>query len=192
MTSSVELAWNYVKLNDVGMLQTIVPREVHPNSKISEPGCQIAHLLHAAAAFGSLECLQYLISVGGNPKATSENGFTILHWAAYGGWLNILKYLAANRFEMTMTESTKQTALHIAAARGHANCVRFLADHVSMDKPAEFDWSPLHFAVAYGHKHVCEILLEKGANPGVLDQLGRTVEVLANEYKRKWWSQMRE
>ncbi|KAH0792875.1 ankyrin repeat domain-containing protein [Histomonas meleagridis] len=191
MTTPVEIAWKYIKLNDIENLKKMVPREVDPNASIPDEKCEIRFLMHAAAAFGSLDCLKYLVDEGGDLNHANSKGYTVLHWAAYGGWDDVLAYLFSKNVLLDTPEKTGQTALHIASARGHILCVNFLAGHGSiLDKPAGFKWSPLHFAISYGQQDAAEILISKGANPGIVDSLGRSVDVLAHEYKRKWWDEI--
>lgn len=193
MATPVERAWNSIKLNDITTLKQIVPSEVDPNASIPDENCEIRYLMHAAAAFGSLECLQYLVKIGGEEglRYATDKGYTVLHWAAYGGWEDILKYLHQKSVSLDTPEKTSQTALHIAAARGHLGCVEFLTQHLSMmDKTAEFKWTPLHFAIAYGQKETVTLLIKKGANTSIVDYLGRSADVLAREYKRKWWDEI--
>ncbi|KAH0791876.1 ankyrin repeat domain-containing protein [Histomonas meleagridis] len=166
----------------------IVPREVDPNSSIPDRKCDIRNLLSAAAAYGSLECLQFLADNGGDLNCISRNGYTLLHWAAFGGWDDVIYYLIGKNLSVDAADNNKQTALHIACVCGHESTVLLLIENCAhIDHPAMFKWTPLHFAIAYGQKDVCKILLSKGAKIDLKDDLGRNAEVLAHEYKRSWW-----
>ena len=187
--SSVITAWNYCKTNDIAGLAEIVPSVIPANSAIPDEKCEIRYLLHAAAAFGAQNCFKYLIEKGADKNSTTPSGFTVLHWAAYGGWIEIMKDLFSRNFPMNQADKSGQTALHVAAARGHLQAVEFLIEHNALiDAQAGFKWTPLHFAVAYGHKNVVALLIRKGAKISQTDTLGRSVDVLAQEYKRTWWS----
>ena len=190
---NVEIAWNFIKYRDLEGLSKLVPEQVPPNSAISDENIDIKYLTHAAAAFGSLECLKYLENNNADMNLVTPSGYSVVHWAAYGGWVDILEYLNSQKMPMNQTDSTEQNALHIAAARGHLNCVKFLVDcNIPLDKPAEYKWTPLHFAVAYGHSHIAKFLVERGASTTQVDLLGRSPEVLAREYNRNWWNDIQK
>lgn len=62
--------------------------------------------------------------------------------------------------------SSKQhfSLLHVAASRGDMNTVRQLLHTYSDANSLDFDGSPpLHYATAFGHKEVVELLIAKGA-----------------------------
>ena len=190
---NIELAWNFIKYRDLDGLSKLVPEQVSPNSSISDENIDIKYLTHAAAAFGSLECLKYLVSNKADLSLTTPSGYSVVHWAAYGGWVDILDYLNTKKIAMNQTDNTEQNPLHIAAARGHLNCVKFLVDcNIPLDKPAEYKWTPLHFAVAYGHSDIAKYLIERGASTIQVDLLGRSPEVLAREYNRNWWNDIQK
>ena len=190
---NIEAAWNYIKFRDIEGLKKLVPSQVSANSSITDDSTDIKYLTHAAAAFGSLECLKYLVDSGADLKLTTPTGYSVIHWAAYGGWVDILEYLNAKKMLMTQTENSDQNALHIASARGHLNCAKYLIDcNLPLDRPAEYKWTPLHFAIAYGHSHIAKYLVERGASTSQVDLLGRSAEVLAREYNRTWWSDIQK
>ena len=188
---NIETAWNFIKFRDLDGLSKLVPEHVSPNSAITDEDTEIRYLTHAAAAFGSLECLEYLVSNGADLNLVTPSGYSVVHWAAYGGWVEILDFLNSKKMILNQTEGTNQTALHIAAARGHLNCVKYLIEcNLQIDRPAEFKWTPLHFAVAYGHSQIAKYLVERGASTTQIDLLGRSPEVLAREYNRNWWNEL--
>jgi len=189
--SNTEKAWISIKLRDIKTLKSLVTKADEANASFQGNGNEISFLLHCAAAYGSIDCLKYLIECGAKKDKETTSGYTVVHWAAYGGWDSILAYLAAINFNMSIVDKSEQNALHIAASRGHLNCVKLLAElNVPIDRPAEYRWTPLHFAIAYGHRAIAEFLVERGASIKGLDSLGRTPEILAKEYNRNWWDEI--
>lgn len=58
--------------------------------------------------------------------------------------------------------------IHVAAAAGHQGIVRFLlSGEIRADPVAARDnnFTPLHAAAMRGNAHICQLLLENGANP---------------------------
>eukprot|EP00929_Paragymnodinium_shiwhaense_P118857 TRINITY_DN90755_c0_g1_i1.p1 TRINITY_DN90755_c0_g1~~TRINITY_DN90755_c0_g1_i1.p1 ORF type:complete len:1418 (+),score=233.69 TRINITY_DN90755_c0_g1_i1:157-4410(+) len=71
------------------------------------------------------------------------------------------------------------TALHMAAAGGCAKSVGFLLDHgasveAMVTSECKAHYTPLLDAAFEGHYQVCELLLQRRANPNVPNRLGRT------------------
>lgn len=193
ISNPVEEALKAIKYQDLNKLVTLVPHEVNPSAEIPDKTSELRNLVNAAAVYGSLDCLKHLIKKGADLSPSVKNGYTVVHWAAYAGRLQVLQYLKAisqeKKLVLKATDSTDKTALHIAAARGHLNCVKFLLNcDIDIDKQAEFRWTALHFAVAYGHYDIAKFLIDNGASKKLNDDLGRTAEVLATEYKRTGWN----
>lgn len=183
--------WNYARLDDIANLEKAIAAGV-PVLSLTYPGdSPFPSVFHAAVAHGSLNCARRLLrECPSLISVQSPNGFTAVHWAAYGGWLHLLQLLAQNKADMKALSKTRQTPLHIASARGHTNCIGWLTGYSDINAQEEFGWTPLHFAVAYGHKDVAALLIMKKAKTDVLDNLQRSVAVLASEYRRTWWAEV--
>ena len=189
MQSDLELAWGYIKYRNVDALKKLLKGDVPQQAAISDQSNDIRYLVHAAAAFGSVDCLKYLAECGADLNVDTPSGYSCVHWAAYGGWVEILEYLQTRNIPLNKADLTGQTALHVAAARGHLNVVKFLITSklsININQTAQYKWTPLHFAVAYGHTNIARYLIENNASIKEVDTLGRSPEVLAHEYNRNW------
>ena len=187
----IQLAWNYIKLTDIERLKPLIEGNVNPNSYISDEDCDINKLLAAAAAFGSLDSLSYLSDEGGNIEIVSKNGFSLLHWAASGGWDDIILFLISKGLSLDIEDKNGQAPLHLAAAHGHLSTIYLLIEHgANINCLTKFNWTPLHVSIAYGQQDVCNVLIQNGADYLITDSFGRSAEVLALEYNRKWWNDL--
>lgn len=190
-TDQVRLAWHYIKLNDVDNLKPLLSGGLNPNSSLIDSDCDINRLLSAAAAFGAFECLVSLFDEGGNIEIVSQNGYSLVHWAACGGWNDIILFLAAKGLSLDAEDANGQTPLHLAAAHGHLSTINLLISHgANINSVTKFKWTPLHVCIAYGQQYAAAALLQSGADSSLVDSFGRSPEVLANEYHRKWWNDL--
>jgi cytohesin len=88
--------------------------------------------LHWAAASGSVEAVNYLLSssVGADPRATRVNNFTPLHSAAMRGHAAVCEVLLqAGAGVNVQTDPQGYAPLHSAAFAGHLEAIRVLLAH---------------------------------------------------------------
>ena len=113
--------------------------------------------LMCAARLGNLEVVNALITAGANVNATDANGWTALFKAAYNPELDA----------------------------GFAPIVKALIDAgAEVDARIHFGITPLMLAAGGGEGAVCEVLLEAGADPKAVNEVGRTALTMAKE--RHW------
>ena len=92
-----------------------------------------------------------------------------IHWAADQGrtWHNLLLkvMLAAGDDPDVRAGPHRITALHVAAWKGNHRAARILLkQQPNMNAQDVEGWTPLHYAVHFGHEKVVKELLEAGAN----------------------------
>jgi ankyrin repeat protein len=191
MPSLVQDAWDAVQLDNVEVLKTLVPSSVSANASTCNPNNPIHTLLQCAAAHGSADCAEYLISNGANVQAKNFSGFTALHWSAYSGRSETVALLLEKGADIEARTDDGRTALHIAASRGH---LQYLIDLQSskpdLEAVSSQGWTALHFAIIANQKKTAQKLIELGVREDGPDSQGKTLADLAEEYERKWFAEL--
>ena len=88
---------------------------------------EVVTVLAAAAAYGQLEVVKYLVGAGSSLTAENERGRTPWAYPARNGRLEVVKYLVGQGLvSVTATNSNGNTALHYAAGGGRLEVVKYL------------------------------------------------------------------
>ena len=124
-----------------------------------------------AVISGSTMVLGYLLSHGANPLSVDVAGQQPIHIACGTGNLAIADIL----LNANVTPNTPTTTL--VKTPDDSGVYGLLED--CFDDSDQLDWNepgatPLHFAVYYGCASLVELLLERGAELNLKDQMGRT------------------
>jgi len=121
--------------------------------------------LCAAAMWGFLSIVHYLVEHGADKVKARDDGATALHLAAQGNHLEVVQYLVEQGVDADKAANSGGTALHEASRRGHVKVVRYLIRQgADKDKPRVDGLTALHFAAKGGHLAVAEYLVEQGAD----------------------------
>ncbi|KAL7936383.1 ankyrin [Trichoderma chlorosporum] len=117
--------------------------------------------LMKAAASGSVDTVQLLLTLGGDPNFCERDGLSAIHFAAEEGHTDIVRLLLNEGANVNAISSSGTTPLHCAANGGHASIVSLLLQHqVDPLKSTCHGWTALHHAAFMGHSHVVRLLLE--------------------------------
>jgi ankyrin repeat protein len=137
-------------------------------------------LLHAAAAGGHGDVVEFLIAEGFDSAATTENGSTPLHFAALGNHQKVAEILVANGAPVDSGETTPIVA---AAYAGHKDMIELL-----MSKGADINKGPeppLYQAVDWWETlDMAKLLLEAGADINARNKEGNTPLHSTARYRR--------
>ncbi len=135
--------------------------------------------LHAAAHNWNEAGLQALLELGADPDALDEHRRQPLHWAAIGRCLRDYEHgtkrLAPNRSAL-QAESVVNTNFQSRLAALESTISHFLAGrHITnIDRQDAFGHTPLHYAASMKLVGAAALLVEKGADPSLTDNEGRT------------------
>ena len=130
--------------------------------------------LHQAVAGGHKEILSLLLNEGCPINIVGS----ALHCAAQFGQTHMIEMLAERGLYVNIGDDKGWTPLHYAATCGQLESVRTLlrlGGRESMTKVAGICGTPLHRAVAIGHKDIVSLLLNEGCPINVVDSKGRSV-----------------
>jgi len=99
-------------------------------------------------------------------------GFTCLHLATFGGHTEIIHYLVAMGADINAGDGKSgRTALHYAVENENTDLIKFLLYYCNayVDSLTYNCCTPLHLAVGRRLKTVAEILMQAGADAGLLN-----------------------
>uniref|UniRef100_A0A670YIX1 VPS9 domain-containing protein n=1 Tax=Pseudonaja textilis TaxID=8673 RepID=A0A670YIX1_PSETE len=134
--------------------------------------------LHVAAIYGQAPLIDLLVSKGAVVTATDYHGSTPLHLACQKGYQNVTLLLLHYKSSTEAQDNNGNTALHLACIYGHEDCVKALVYYdvhsCKLDIGNEKGDTPLHIAARWGYQGIIEVLLQNGANPGILNRMKET------------------
>ena len=134
--------------------------------------------LHQAVAGGYKDIVSLLLNEGCPINVVDSEGRRVLHYAAKFGQIHMIEVLAEKGLDVNKGDDEGWTPLHHAAACGKLQSVRTLlrlGGRESMTKVADKHGTPLHLAVAGGHKGIVSLLLNEGCPINVVDSRGTSV-----------------
>jgi ankyrin repeat protein len=132
--------------------------------------------LHWAAADGSLETLELLISKGAEVDAKDTRfGRTPLHNAAYSSEVKSVATLLDKGAKLNAKDNDGCQPIHLATQAGNVEVLHLLLEKgADVAATESHGGTPLHIAVMSGKPEAARILLDHGAPPGTLDQYKNT------------------
>jgi ankyrin repeat protein len=134
-------------------------------------------VLMAAAESGDAVVVRLLLDKGADARAGNRVGWTALHGAAMTGQRDVAEALLAHGADVNAHDTLQhRTPLLWAAAGGHTDFVKLLLDRGADVKAKEtFHGATVLISAAAserGDLRLVNLLLEKGADPGVKDNYG--------------------
>lgn len=140
--------------------------------------------LHVAAEYGSTKTLKMMLAKTplGHPLVdigmVDNKGETALHWAVESDQGSATLYLGRMKADLNKRNNHGETPLYRACYQGYHKCVECLLElkaqlNVATDRKHKL-LSPLHISAEKGRADMVELLLEAGADPGLLDYDGKT------------------
>jgi len=129
-----------------------------------------------AALSGSSETVSLLLRQEADVDAAAKNGWTALMIATVKGYVDIAQLLLEHGARPNRPDTYSWTPLMRAVYERRLPMVRLLAGHpgTEVNQRGENGVTALHLAVAKGGAAIARLLLERGADPGIADDSGRT------------------
>ena len=122
--------------------------------------------LHFAAEAGQTDIVDYLIAAGADVNAEDISGETPLQFAVDKGYKEVVALLI---------ENGAYVSLYVAARFGDLARVKsFIEDGADVNAIKESGETPLHAALAEGHKEIAELLIARGADVNAKNASRRT------------------
>ena len=138
--------------------------------------------LHLSATYDHSELVRFLVELGADVNAMSDNCYSALHTATENDDHQLMRMLVmdlgaeidANRLPKVESLRYRRPLpyLHVAALEGHDEAARVLVEELGADvDPKDTDgWTAL-IAAEHGHHEVIRVLAEFGANVGAKDEI---------------------
>ena len=121
----------------------------------------------------NIEVLEYLKSLGLDPKVQSPTGQTLAHtFARLGANKEVLNFLKDNGIDHAQADKDGNTPLMLASSRGNAESVSFWLQTNKINAVNKDGKSALSNAIATNNPEIVKLLVEKGANTNVVDNAG--------------------
>jgi ankyrin repeat protein len=153
-----ERFYQAIRNDDLTALRTLV-RDASVNAK----DVQGQTPLMLAAAFGSAEAVQLLLTNGADARAASNGGVTALHWAAPNA-AKVKMLLGAGADVHAVSQLGRTPLLVAASANGTAESVRLLlAKGAKVNVTDTVGMTPLTAAALVNDTEVVKLLVENGA-----------------------------
>lgn len=145
-----------------------------PNAETGNYGVRPIHI---AAERGHKEFMDLLAKEGADQRAETNEGKDVLFFAARGGQNELVAELIDKGFKADKLDHHGSSPLNEAMVDGNTAAARILIDHgadVNSASKRARDY-PVLVAAGKGHLELAKLLIEKGADTGVKDNLDNTL-----------------
>ena len=148
------------------------------------PDAEKTNFLHHASACGRNDIVEFLLRHGADPNAMTITSETPLHLAATLDQSEVIESLLRAGGDVNRaTKLTQERPVHFAAKLNCKQALQRLLESADVMAQSSEGWTALHYAAAYGHQQIVEILISRGAEiDAETYSSGTTPLVLASKY----------
>ena len=152
--------------------QALVDSGADVNARNQNGGTPLMH----AAVSGDMTTVALLLASGAKVNVQAGNGWTALGLAAAKGRVSVVDQLLKSGANANLADVFGWTALIHAAEQKRLTVVQLLASQpgIAIDARTADGATALHRAAAQGFLAVTQMLIDKGADPEITDNKGRT------------------
>jgi ankyrin repeat protein len=132
--------------------------------------------LHIASHSGHVDVCSFLLSRSADVRACDSEGVSALLLSSSSGTLDVFRFLCAfDSSLLNVCSSGGQTALHKASAGGHLQIVADIVDRKlgDLNKVTINGSTSLHLAAQGGYISIVKILIDAGADPHCVTNIGQ-------------------
>ncbi|KAF7654089.1 hypothetical protein LDENG_00074800, partial [Lucifuga dentata] len=130
--------------------------------------------LHVAAVCGQAQLIDLLVRKGALVNATDYHALTPLHLSCQRGYQGVTLLLLHYKAHTDAQDNNGNTPLHLACMYGHEDCVKALVYYdlqtCHLDLQNDKGEAALHMAARWGYEGIIQVLLENGADTGILNK----------------------
>ncbi|XP_067668072.1 serine/threonine-protein phosphatase 6 regulatory ankyrin repeat subunit A-like [Haliotis asinina] len=136
------------------------------------------NILHAACLSDNVDIVDYLLSLGiADIESRGEGGDTPVMYAAEQGNKKVVNLLVSKGCNLSIVDDLGRNILHVACLSDNVDIVENLLSREIVDTESRdrMGATPVMYAAEQGNKKVLDLLVSKGCNLSVVDDLGRNI-----------------
>jgi uncharacterized protein len=178
--------WDAAEAGDLSEVQRLVggdPRLLNAKGRWSG-----STPLMLASRAGRAEVMRWLVDRGAAVGERSNNGYTALSLASSRGHTPVVRLLLEGGADPTFVHAFGSSPLIEACKEGRLEALRCLLDHPSaaatINHRDSGGTTALYWACVFGYVGALRALLEKGADPAIVDRQGNSPMAVARRYKQ--------
>ena len=143
--------------------------------------------LHLAAMYSHDKVIEFLAGKNADINATNIDGQSTMYLASYYGSTNAMGILLSKNADMSIKDKDGNSILHIATLFGNVDKINeILKYNPPINMGNKTGTTPLHLAVRSSNSDkLVEYLIEKGADPAVIDSTGKNALFLTGPFDTK-------
>ncbi|XP_043830917.1 ankyrin repeat domain-containing protein 55 isoform X2 [Dromiciops gliroides] len=172
--TDLTLVYQAAENGDVNTLTAMIREDPSILECCDSEGC--TPLIHAVSG-RQVDTVKLLLKMGANINTQDSCGRTSLSLATYEGWLEGCVSLLRNGAKQNIPDKNGRLPLHAATAEPDVKLLTVLLQQSNLNEINHQDnegMTPLHWAAFHNRPQHAQILLEKGADPTLVDKDFRT------------------